>query len=1289
MRAWHLLFLPVWIFVLSIVANSEGTAPAAPAYAGALRCVEAGSTAPIHGDYTFLRSWAIEGDVSFCAAVAKRGGARQRTLVRQRHAAALVGLFSVPFRRQPWLQDSWQPPKRTSAVPHLQGMGWPVVAAVPFSGAWGGGLFSVALLRGACPPAGPAATDAAVFPPHSAAAAVFAGCGASPLNASAADVAVVANTNTWAAYNTAGACDMSLYTWSHTKPGLKSPSNVVDKNKCPQHPPVVFPPRQQELTVSHARPLTGLVSQYGAGALPAEKAAAGIQNDEQLWREALAADGRDEQVATSCPTLGQLLQPGSRGSAPPPPCLDAVNAALERFRTSQFRALHTWGHGIAQEVGLAHLLWSRTGVLQPSNTDYITDYDVHTEGPWLLARYRVILLLAHPEYWSAPMYDALAHYQRLGGSVLYLGGNGIYRSVVWDSAPDGSPRLRRMVQQDGVTHAVPAKGVPAAAAAGWYAHPRLELVQQPCPAEGGLPRVHPRSAVLGAWEGRPGAAHAAWHREIAAASPWKQPSTGAWFAPAQQAEHDPEQGGTADFTLPSLTGAAPMCGPQRDVVRLLGLRYEPRSAGVSQCSPIMLSAAALDELSLPVATVSNASLDLPAGASLLGVALLQLQAACAAPGAAEFIPACDILAENAGSAETVAALASSALISGTCGASWETDGPLPGVSRKQREALLGCAIRHGPPPSRHNTAQSLGAVQLLDTGFGGVVGALASLGWAGDLLRQDPEAKTAKAGEAALAALVQRVIRHAGVLQQPDFEATLPHLEAAFTLPAVTNSSSVAGWQAWRDCERGGQAGWLSPQPCVHNRINSASVFAVLQPRWKLQAGTVPSAWWPSGAAAEPHTAAAHHGFLGLGNGLLGWSMHFPVQIDTTVCDGCADMSVVERRWASADRRLHHRGLFLDVCSPKWGATPALWVLMCVLMACIAYLVVVRGYWGSSLSGRCRGQHRRVHIGCAQATCVVGRPVSAQSTGCDPSSVRLNCFRCERDRKSNCTVVVVFVLAAVVLLSSAVLGRTPCINPAKSAVANVEEVPGHDGACCLVDTCHAKQQQAADAGSFVFVCGSGTNAVNGSHVSLLLLPTSLEDFASQSMMESETHRRKGRRPMSPLVVGRTGTKLLGVPVHTVGARELENLDHSRGATGHSRGSAKQPSPHSLRQVLTSAGLHCPSSSASGPQSSPASPLCACCGSGAIVALSWPDLLAQCPGQNIEQVALLLQAALVNTGARVVILGVDEGVSAPLAVAGRVLASGLHSVPVLPVTQAHWTRVLAGVDAASNLLRQFL
>ncbi len=80
--------------------------------------------------------------------------------------------------------------------------------------------------------------------------------------------------------------------------------------------------------------------------------------------------------------------------------------------------------------------------------DVIGDEDVHRDGVAALAPYRVIVTCSHPEYWSTAMLDALEAWQRAGGRLMYLGGNGFYWRVAFSDSWPGAMELRRA--EDGV-----------------------------------------------------------------------------------------------------------------------------------------------------------------------------------------------------------------------------------------------------------------------------------------------------------------------------------------------------------------------------------------------------------------------------------------------------------------------------------------------------------------------------------------------------------------------------------------------------------------------------------------------------------------------------------------------------------------------------------------------------------------------------------------------------------------------------------------------------------------------
>ncbi len=80
--------------------------------------------------------------------------------------------------------------------------------------------------------------------------------------------------------------------------------------------------------------------------------------------------------------------------------------------------------------------------------DIVTDEDLHAEGLGAISPYRVLVTGTHPEYWSTAMLDALADWQRGGGRLMYLGGNGFYWRVAFSDAWPGAIELRRA--EDGV-----------------------------------------------------------------------------------------------------------------------------------------------------------------------------------------------------------------------------------------------------------------------------------------------------------------------------------------------------------------------------------------------------------------------------------------------------------------------------------------------------------------------------------------------------------------------------------------------------------------------------------------------------------------------------------------------------------------------------------------------------------------------------------------------------------------------------------------------------------------------
>ena len=75
--------------------------------------------------------------------------------------------------------------------------------------------------------------------------------------------------------------------------------------------------------------------------------------------------------------------------------------------------------------------------------DVASDEDLHELGAELLLPYRVLVTGTHPEYWSAPMLDALVEWLGNGTRLMYLGGNGFYWVTSVDSKRPHVIEVRR------------------------------------------------------------------------------------------------------------------------------------------------------------------------------------------------------------------------------------------------------------------------------------------------------------------------------------------------------------------------------------------------------------------------------------------------------------------------------------------------------------------------------------------------------------------------------------------------------------------------------------------------------------------------------------------------------------------------------------------------------------------------------------------------------------------------------------------------------------------------------
>ncbi len=160
------------------------------------------------------------------------------------------------------------------------------------------------------------------------------------------------------------------------------------------------------------------------------------------------------RVAFLLPTLTHVAYANARGStlATPgfTPTDDALHTLFDRHPEwgSSLYDVHADGSGVSVSTArrpLASLRpshWSRSrpepvhlaadlavvAWLERTDIGYdaLCDHDLHADGAAALDGYDVLVTGAHPEYCTEAMLDATLAFQRAGGSVLSLGGNGFY-----------------------------------------------------------------------------------------------------------------------------------------------------------------------------------------------------------------------------------------------------------------------------------------------------------------------------------------------------------------------------------------------------------------------------------------------------------------------------------------------------------------------------------------------------------------------------------------------------------------------------------------------------------------------------------------------------------------------------------------------------------------------------------------------------------------------------------------------------------------------------------------------
>jgi N,N-dimethylformamidase len=123
---------------------------------------------------------------------------------------------------------------------------------------------------------------------------------------------------------------------------------------------------------------------------------------------------------------------------------------LTQMRPDYSSHQHGGPHCLAQDLILCAWL-RRNGI----TFDVVTDHDLDAEGAAAIAGNRTVITGAHPEYASDGLLDALDEHLEAGGSLLYLGGNGLNGTVAVDPARPHVIELRRTETQGLVWQALP------------------------------------------------------------------------------------------------------------------------------------------------------------------------------------------------------------------------------------------------------------------------------------------------------------------------------------------------------------------------------------------------------------------------------------------------------------------------------------------------------------------------------------------------------------------------------------------------------------------------------------------------------------------------------------------------------------------------------------------------------------------------------------------------------------------------------------------------------------------
>ncbi len=122
-------------------------------------------------------------------------------------------------------------------------------------------------------------------------------------------------------------------------------------------------------------------------------------------------------------------------------CYSSRLRPILNFRPGYISSFGAKGSNLREYNADTHIVdW-----LEQQRIDYdvITDDDLHEQGFRLLSQYGTVITGAHPEYFSAEMWDATKSYVDAGGRMMVLGGNGFYWRIAYHSTLPGVMEVRR------------------------------------------------------------------------------------------------------------------------------------------------------------------------------------------------------------------------------------------------------------------------------------------------------------------------------------------------------------------------------------------------------------------------------------------------------------------------------------------------------------------------------------------------------------------------------------------------------------------------------------------------------------------------------------------------------------------------------------------------------------------------------------------------------------------------------------------------------------------------------